>query len=379
MNVRVENINRDLIEWAILRAGLVPADFYVDNPSVEKWAEGKLYPTVKQLEDFTKKVYMPFGYMFLNEPPLEEMPIPFFRSGTVNPNAESVSLNVRQTVQMMLERQDWLTQYLAETGYEDLEYVGKYNTDTSYTTIVEDIRKTLELKPDWEKNFRTWEEALIGLTNKIEEAGIIVVFNGVVGNNTYRKLSVDECRGFVLIDKKAPFLFVNAADAKAAQMFTIAHELAHIWLGKTAGFDNKNLLPADHPVELLCDQIAAELLVPEKYLKEQWEITQEFRILAKYFKVSPIVIARRAMDFNLITRKSFFSFYKEYMENWKKKKEEKGDGGNFYATARKRISLRFASFVNNAVREGNLLYRDAYRLTTLKGNTYEKFMKENLY
>ncbi len=217
------------------------------------------------------------------------------------------------------------------------------------------------------------------ITNQIEQVGIIVSFNGVVGNNTKRPLSVEECRGFVIVNKKAPFLFINAADAKAAQMFSIVHELAHVWLGESAGFDNQNLLPANHPLELMCDKIAAEFLVPERYFQNKWNTTQNFQYLSRIFKVSQIVIARRALDLQLISRADFFEFYNSYMQQVAYKKENQGTGGDFYATSKKRISLRFAAFVNNAVKDNKLLYRDAYKLLNLKGETYNRFVTEFLY
>ncbi len=162
-------------------------------------------------------------------------------------------------------------------------------------------------------------------------------------------------------------------------MFTLIHEIAHIWLGESAGFDNKQMLPADDPTELLCDKVAAEFLVPEIFFREKWNNTQNIKHLSRVFKVSPIVIARRALDLDLISKHSFFEFYNNYIAEFKNKKENQSSGGNFYATAKKRISLRFASYVNNAVNENNLLYRDAYKLTSLKGNTYKKFINEYLY
>ena len=145
-------------------------------------------------------------------------------------------------------------------------------------------------------------------------------------------------------------------------MFTIIHELAHVWLGKSAGFDNANLLPADDPLELLCDKVAAELLVPEIYFIKKWETSQNFNYLSRIFKVSPIVIGRRALDLKLITFPRFMQFYNEYMNEIKERKDRQSSGGDFMQQ-RKRISLRFAAFVNNAVKENKLLYRDAYKLT----------------
>ena len=377
MSTRVENINKEIIEWAIIRNGNSLEEFYAQNPNVESWIKGEKNPTVKQLENFTHKVHVPFGYMFLPKPPNETIPLPFFRTGKKNTN--KVSLNVYHTIQIIQDRQNWLTEYLEELNFPDLDFVGKYSIKNSYIEIVNDIRNVLKLELDWASRHNKWEEALDYLTNKIEEAGIIVTYNGIVGSNTHRVIDVNECRGFVLVNNKAPFLFINSADAKAAQMFTIIHELAHVWLGKSAGFDNANLLPADDPLEILCDKVAAELLVPEIYFLKKWETTQDFKYLSRIFKVSPIVIGRRALDLNLINLKYFMDFYNNYMSYFKTNKDKQSSGGDFYATTKKRISLRFAAFVNNAVKENKLLYRDAYRLTSMKGETYNKFINEYLY
>ena len=377
MATRIENINSEIINWAITRAGNDLEEFYADNPDVLDWIEGKKKPTIKQLENFTHKVHVPFGYMFMNKPPKEEIPIPFFRTGA-SPR-DKVSLNVYHTIQIIKGRQNWLTNYLKESDYPDLDFVGKYNVNSDYKEIANDIRNTLKLPINWASKLNSWEQTLDYLTIQIEEVGIIINFNGIVGNNTRRKILVEECRGFVLVNNKAPFLFINSADAKAAQMFTLIHEIAHIWIGESAGFDNKQMLPADDPTELLCDKVAAEFLVPEIFFKEKWNNSQNIKYLSRVFKVSPIVIARRALDLNLISKPSFFDFYNNYIAEFKNKKESQSSGGNFYATAKKRISLRFASYVNNAVNENNLLYRDAYKLTSLKGNTYEKFINEYLY
>ena len=377
MSTRVENINKEIIEWAIIRNGNSLEEFYAQNPNVESWIKGEKNPTVKQLENFTHKVHVPFGYMFLPKPPNETIPLPFFRTGKKNTN--KVSLNVFHTIQIIQDRQNWLTEYLEELNFPDLDFVGKYSIKNSYIEIVNDIRNVLKLELDWASRHNKWEEALDYLTNKIEEAGIIVTYNGIVGSNTHRVIDVNECRGFVLVNNKAPFLFINSADAKAAQMFTIIHELAHVWLGKSAGFDNANLLPADDPLEILCDKVAAELLVPEIYFLKKWETTQDFKYLSRIFKVSPIVIGRRALDLNLINLKYFMDFYNNYMSYFKTNKDKQSSGGDFYATTKKRIRLRFAAFVNNAVKENKLLYRDAYRLTSMKGETYNKFINEYLY
>lgn len=172
-------------------------------------------------------------------------------------------------------------------------------------------------------------------------------------------------------------MFINNSDGKAAQLFTIIHELAHIWTGYTAGFDFQQLLPANDPIELLCDKVSAEFLVPEETFIRIWKRKPNIASTAKYFKVSEIVIARRGLDLGYLTKKEFFDFYNEYSNREFLKKENQGDGGNFYATAKKRIGLTFAAHVNQAVKSGKLLYRDAYKLTSLKGDTYQTFFMKH--
>ena len=369
------NVNANILTWAIARAGYELQTFTGKFPKVQLWIEGEKKPTVKQLEEFSKKVHLPFGYLFLPEPPKEHLPIPFFRSN--GNQAEKVSINVYDTILLMQQRQDWLRDYLKDNDFEQLSFVGKFRNTTNVKAIVADIRNTLNLPENWASQFRTWQEAQDHLVLHIEDKGIITVFNGVVENNGFRKIPVDECRGFVLVNEMAPFMFINNADWKSAQMFTIVHELAHIWTGHSAGFDFRKLQPADDPIEITCDKVAAEFLVPENSFNEVWNHNPSIPYAARYFKVSEIVIARRALDAGKLTKRQFFAFYEEYSNREFAKKEQQRSGGDFYATTKKRLSLTFASHINNAVKSGNLLYRDAYKLTSLKGDTFQNFFSKH--
>lgn len=374
MSNRIE-IKPDILNWAIARAGYEWEAFVATFPKVKDWIEGERKPTLRQLEDFARKVHVPFGYLFLEEPPEEALPIPYFRTG--QPKSDQISLNIYDTILLLQRRQEWLSEYLREKGYDPLTMVGKFPKNADYREIVADIRKNLQLPEDWAYAFQTWEDALKHLTGQIEDAGIVVTFNSVVGNNTKRKIPVDECRGFVLVDAYAPFMFINNDDAKAARMFTLIHELAYIWIGESAGFDFRQLQPASDPVETLCDQVAAEFLVPEQPFLEAWAQKPDPGKLSKHFKVSPIVIGRRALDLGKMQKEDFFRFYNSHKEKANKQKAG-SSGGDFYATARNRLSLKFMAHVNQAVKENQLLYRDAYQLTNLKGDTYQKFIREYL-
>ncbi len=369
------DISANMLTWAITRAGYELHEFIVKFPNVQWWIKGEKKPTVKQLEAFSRKVYLPFGYLFLPHPPEEKLPIPFFR--TNDQQTTSVSINVYDTVLLLQQRQDWLKEYLKENDFKPIPFVGKFENNENVAAIVHDIRQTLGFRENWASQFDTWEESLNVLTRKIEETGIIALFNGIVENNTHRPIKVEECRGFVLVDEYAPFMFINNNDSKAAQMFTVVHELAHIWTGHSAGFDFRKLKPADNPVEVLCDKVAAEFLVPQSTFNEVWQKNPNIKVCSRYFKVSEIVIARRALDTGKIKLQQFYDFYDEYINREFEKKENQKGGGDFYATTKKRLSMTFAAHVNNAVKTGKLLYRDAYRLTGLKGDTYQTFFTKH--
>src|SRR5690606_23454712 len=188
---------------------------------------------------------------------------------------------------------------------------------------------------------------------------------------------VNEFRGFALTDPYAPVVFVNGADAKSAQMFTLAHELAHLWLGNEgqglSGFEG--LFPGDQRVERFCDRAAAEFLVPAAELKKQWPSVKHeddaFERIARYFKVSPIVAARRAMDLRLVSREAFFSFYNAYTQ--RERSQPSSSGGNFYNAQNARIGCEFALAVMRAALEGRLSFKEAYDLTGLRGGAFQEY------
>ena len=242
--------------------------------------------------------------------------------------------------------------------------------------------EALRLSEGWAAAEGNWTHALRALRDNIEAAGVLVVFNGVVGNNTHRKLDVEEFQGFALVDAYAPLIFINNADYKTAQIFTLTHELAHIFVGEAGLSKLDNLNPKDHATEDICNRIAAEFLVPSKDLHKQWNLTGQsedpYQSLAKHFKVSAIVAARRAADSGLISREEFFEYYEgNKAKNWGGSQPggEKS-GGNFWRNQLWRLGFRFGSAVSRAVTEGRLSYTEAYSLTGLHGDAFSKMSEE---
>lgn len=268
---------------------------------------------------------------------------------------------------------------LIEHDISPLEFVGRFNLRAADTDVAESIRETLGLETNWADAQKSWTEAMRHLRDRIETAGVLVVMNGIVGNNTRRKLSPDEFRGFALVNEYAPLIFINGADFKAAQLFTLIHELTHVWIGADGVSNLVNLEPAPNETEQFCNRVAAEFLVPAAELKAVWNVIppdqETFQFLARRFKVSSIVAARRALDLQLIDNDDFFDFYTAWLDVARREQREIS-GGDFWNNQNVRIGRRLGAAVLRAVKEGRLLYRDAYSLTGLKGKSFDEYTRQ---
>ena len=376
MVVRVA-IKPGLLEWAMKRSGRPMTEIEHKFPKVRQWLAESCQPSFRQLEEFAAFTYTPFGYFFLQAPPQETLPIPLYRTLDSRQEPNEASVNLLDTIQTMQARQSWLRDYLIEREADPLHFVQSANLHDNIAEVAQHIRNTLKIPADWASRHPNWTEALNFLRETIEDAGILVVVNGIVGNNTHRKLDPQEFRGFVLVDEYCPLLFVNGADGKAAQMFTLAHELAHVFFGYSAAFDLRGSLPSADLIEIKCDQVAAEFLVPAHEFKVAWDHAEKsagiFQHMARKFKVSEIVIARRALDLAFLDKPAFFNFYERYQAEERKNKAAQSGGGNFFANQKFRIGKRFAESVILATKEGSLLYSEAYQLTGLRGKTFDEF------
>jgi len=372
------NVRPEMLRWACARAGLEVSDLSTRFPSLQDWERGEKQPTFKQLQALANATHTPFGYFFLPEPPEETLPIPDLRTTANRPVRPSPDL--LDTIYAMQRRQDWLREERLEAEAEPLEFVGTARVNDEPMATGQEMRRAVGLADGWAGAVQSWQEAVSELRRRIESVGVMAVINGVVGNNTHRKLDVDEFRGFALTDRYAPLIFVNGADAKSAQMFTLAHEFAHVWLGTegegVSGFDG--IFPENGRIERFCDQAAAEFLVPANELKAIWQDMKgspdTFETVARRFKVSPIVVGRRAMDLRLVSRNTFFDFYKEYTTRERQRTTAAG-GGDFYNNQNTRVGAAFATSVIRAAMSGRLTFKAAYELTGLRGGAFQEYAK----
>lgn len=364
--IRVE-VRSELLRWARERSGLDIAALDRRFPHLDAWERGETQPTLKQLDGFANATHTPVGYLFLAEPPVERVPIPDFRT-IANENIGRPSPDLLDTVYLCQQRQEWYRDFVRSIHDEPLAFVGSAQVNGDVIRTAALIRHALGFDVEERRQIPTWTEALRRFIEQADALGILVMVSGVVGSNNRRKLNPQEFRGFAMADDFAPLVFINGADTKAAQMFTLAHELAHIWLGQSAVSDAQASLVPEHQVERWCNQVAAELLVPLDVLRVEYDrradLGTETDRLARRFKVSTLVILRRIHDARGLTRERFWEAYEAELQ--KLRAIPKGSGGDFYLTLGARASKRFARALVVSTLEGRSSFSEAFRLLGFK-------------
>ena len=348
---------------------------------LQSWAHGEKDPTFSQLEQVSKNTGIPLGYFFLKEPPKEDLSIIEYR--TVDSiELEQPSRNLIDTLYDMKQVQNWMRDMMLADDDTPLNFVGSLKNERSVKEFAVKVRDILEIEQNWYENIRNAEASFKYLREKISAAGVIVMMNGVVRNNTHRVLSIDEFRAFTLIDAYAPLIFINSCDSANGRVFSLLHEFAHICVGEPSLFNAQE--SASHLVsekETICNAVAAELLVPQEVFCERWEsrISDDWmRIvedLAKTFKCSTTVIARRAYDNDFIDLEQY-RHVAEKARYFSKKKNS--GGGNFYNTAGAKIDHHFLEALADSVKVGKTAPTEAFQLTNTNYATFTNLVDKVL-
>jgi Zn-dependent peptidase ImmA (M78 family)/transcriptional regulator with XRE-family HTH domain len=356
-------VNPNLMTWSRRRAGLTEAQLAesitVKEDKVLEWEAGESRPTFRQAQQWASIAHIPFGYLFLNEPPKETLPLPDLRTvGGAVPAAPSIDLI--DTVRDVLRKHQWYSDYLKDQERAPLPFVGKFSTAADIGDVVADIQQVLDVfEPPRRQG---GDEYLRQLIAGADDAGILVMRSGVVGSNTHRKLDVGEFRGFAISDRFAPVVFINLADAPAARLFTLIHELAHIWIGSSG---ISSVAPSNNrKEEVFCNAVAGEFLVPKSQLVSTWKTvadwTAQLPALAGVFYVSKLVVARRACDLGFISNDAYSQYYVAELNAHRN--QQKAGAGDFYRTAGSKNSKRLSRAVLAETLSGRLLLRDAGKL-----------------
>lgn len=363
------NIRKEILIWAVERNGQSVEEYALQNPAFNKWIDGERQPTIKQLESFATQVHVPFGYLFLNELPQESIPIPFFRTVDRHPR---FNLKLYDTIIDLQRKQEWLSSYIRDNEINTVGFIGSCVGKTVEETVLT-VRRLLDNAPDWAMHVADSAAVVRTLIDRLEEIGCVVSVQGYVGTYNRRQLAVADCRGFALIDTYAPFIYVNNNDTKEAQYFTLIHEFAHLLIDFSSGYGNGS--DNDDQREDFCDKVAALFLVDGALLRQKWN--GNIDALARTFRVSKIMMARRAYEEHLISDAEYRSYMDAYwarVHERPARKESSNNGGDYYATTRRRLGVNFLAHLSNAVRSNQLSYNDAYRLTGCHGATFDKLI-----
>ncbi len=379
-------INGEMLRWAMQRADVSPSELADamkrSREQIREWMDDESKPTFRQGQDLARRLHVPFGFLFLDRPPGDDLPIPDFRRVHGAPVAPEPSVDLREVIADVLRKQQWFADYQRDRLEEPLQFVGSFATTDDPRDVAADMAERL----DFEQRARRESQRdgfLREFSRSAQELGILVMKSGIVGANTRRPLDVGEFRGFAISDLYAPAVFVNGNDAVSAQVFTLAHELAHIWIGVTGISDAG---PASDPdeveIEQFCNRVAGDLLVPWDRVQANWpsadvRLDEWIAELARRFHVSTVMVARQMWEHEAIDRDTFFEFYERESANWQLERKSDGpSGGNPYLTAGVRNSRLLTEAVIESMRASQTTVRDASRLLGMKPKNFDRYLAE---
>jgi Zn-dependent peptidase ImmA (M78 family) len=365
------SLKNSVLIWARTTTDLNPAelasDLGVTLEEVEHWeATGEI--DLDLVTKFAERAKLPFGYFFLPEPPPNKITISDFRrvAGEEPPPPSSRLLSVLYRCQ---RRQRWYREYQIRRGAQPLPFVGSKTVNDSIVAVAKEIAATVQIGAKYNRAAETWEDTMARSIENIESVGIIVSKVSFSDDYTHNTLLVDEFRGFALSDPYAPLVFVNSADAPSAQLFTLAHEIVHIWLGESAVSNLDKTYAGTNEIEVFCNAVAAEVLVSFEVLKAAWNkgspYSAEVSRLSRVFRVSQIVMARRGKDAGWVPKSYYDKLYEEQMHAAAAEKKAI-DWGNYYNTKPYEASRRLSAAIIADTRDGRTMYREAMSLLGIR-------------
>ena len=380
-------INPEILKWArksakiSLEKSASAISKTCKTDRIKEWEspDCKDFPTIKQVEKLARLYRRPADVFYLPFIPKDFPPLKDFRHN----KEEGLSTALIFMMREIQEKQEWLSNFLSKKKEKKLDFVGRFNINSPADVVAKDLRKTLNIGtfPSAQKPLKYW----------IEKAESKRIFISLSSNyHTRLKLDSDMFKGFAIADKYAPFIFLNSDDWDHGQIFTLVHELAHIWIG-VSGISNETELNIAHsnnihPVEKFCNEVAVKALLPDDeltvFLPNKDEITfKNISRLSRKLGVSNNALLNRALNIRLLDEEKFDSFRKESDNIWKEylikeslKKKSSG-GPNYYVMQLRRSSKAFANIVMDFYKSGKVTGPDASRLLKVKEGNFGKFEK----
>lgn len=371
------NVQPAIISWALSQTSEDMLDTkLVEN--IKHWLDGTKSPTFNQIEDFSKKSHIPLGYFFLKTPPVEQISLLEYRT-LDSAELANPSRNLMDTIYEMEAVQEWMVNYRKEGNYDTVSAIGSLKGITDINVSADTIRNDLGLTVEWYKECMNPSDAFNKVRGLLEKYGIVVMMNGIVGKNTHRVLDVNEFRAFAIVNEWAPLIFINGADSAGGRLFSLFHEIAHLWIGENDLYNDRRYSASEiKPVEVTCNAIAGELMVPKAVFLERWndntndDTLEKIKGLARVFRCSGSVIARRALDNKKINQDVYNKVVADAIEAYIQAKQKKSSGGNYYRVARSRLDGAFVRALCESVNSGRTSFTEAYRLTNTTSKTFSE-------
>lgn len=385
-------ITPNVLKWARESARMPEevacAKVSVSIEKLKEWENGDSLPTIRQAQTLAKAYKRPFALLFLPEIPRDFQPLQDFRKSGSKPFSTSSIFIIRETQQ----KQSWIRDLYEENKEKKLPFVGKFNIKDNPEEVAKDILKTLDINPanyQSDNPIKVWIE-------KAESKGIFISRTSFIHSKL--KLDSEELQGFAISDEFAPFVFINSDDWNAPQLFTLVHELAHIWIAES-GISNEieqdvNDKDKYHPVELFCNEVAANALIPKEIINNLDNITfknsREIFKSAKSLGISSFAFLVRAYKLKLINYATYQSLKKdaeyEFVEflkreaekKAKQKEKEKKGGPDYFLLQLNRNSRLFTQTVLDTFRGGGIEPSLASNLLNVQINKFQK-LEAQLY
>lgn len=385
-------ITPNVLKWARESARMTEetaaSKVSISIEKLKEWEEGVSQPTIKQAQKLAKAYKRPFALFFLPEIPRDFQPLQDFRK-TGSKQLSTGSIFIIREIQ---QKQAWISDVNEENQEQKLAFVGRYSIKDNPITVAQNILDTFGIDPN---NYKT-DNPIKEWIDASESNGIFVSRTSFIHSRL--KLDSEEIQGFAIADPYAPFVFVNSEDWNAPQLFTLVHELAHIWINQT-GISNEispEIINKDkfHPIELFCNEVAANALMPKDLVesldKSIFKSSKEIFKAAKHFGVSSFAFLVRSLNLQLISRESYSKFKKEADTEYqlflkreaekklKNKTKEKKGGPNYFLLQLNRNSRLFTQTVLDAFKGGFIEPTQASNLLNVQVNKFNK-LEAQLY
>lgn len=381
------NITPNVLRWAreSARMPLEIAVGKIPKLTVEKlkeWEDGTSQPTIRQAQTLAKAYKRPFALFFLPEIPRDFLPLQDFRKK----GAKALTTSSIFIIREIQQKQAWLRDVYIDNNESKLPFVGRFSISDSPLQVANDVLNTLGINPS---DYKT-ENPIREWINAAESKGIFISRSSFIHSRL--KLDSEELQGFVISDRYAPFVFVNSDDWNAPQLFTLVHEIAHIWIAETGisnyieheFIDKENF----HPVEIFCNEVAANALIPSEIILNInptiYQNAKDVYKIARTLGVSSFAFIIRALRLNLISNTvyqklkreaeiDYLAFLKREEEKKVRQKErDKPSGPNYFFLQLNRNSRLFTQTVLDAFRGGFVEPTLASNLLNVQVNKFQK-------